>query len=224
MLRDLVLGLIIIFALSYGINKSLAQGLTYLVYRIVVFPGVLVHELSHALAALILGAEIRSINLFEKEGASLSHGQPRFLPTVSNALIALAPIFGGFTIIYLSSRYLIAQNFSAFGFSLSLDWFRESLINLLNFLKGIDLQNYKEVFGLYLILASLVTLSPSLTDFRSASLGLIGIGAILWLGGYINIAVFHTLPNIVWFDAFMLLALYLLIVVVNSLRGMLKLW
>ncbi len=43
------------------------------IYRIFVTPGILVHELSHALACLLMGAKVTDMTIFDKEGGHVTH-------------------------------------------------------------------------------------------------------------------------------------------------------
>ena len=71
----------------------------------VFFPGVMLHELSHALFAFITGAEITEIALFKKEGESLGHVSFKnrgnlFLVALQNTFASSAPMFCGAAIVW----------------------------------------------------------------------------------------------------------------------------
>lgn len=74
-------------------------------WRLVVAPGIIVHELAHALACVMVGARVREINFWKVSGGHVIHETPRlhligpvvisFAPTIfmTIILVALAPIF-----------------------------------------------------------------------------------------------------------------------------------
>ena len=81
-------------------------------FRVMVAPGIIVHEYSHAAACLLTGTEIKEIKLFKKDGGHVVHEVPKpsllgipFLAAsrkggalhtnfISSALIAYAPLAG----------------------------------------------------------------------------------------------------------------------------------
>jgi len=75
-------------------------------YRFLLWPGLVVHEMSHALMAKIWGAKIKEIALFEKNGGYVTYSAPRF-PLVADFFIGIAPIPGGLIILALLSWALL---------------------------------------------------------------------------------------------------------------------
>lgn len=75
------------------------------IYFIMILPGVLVHELSHALAALLLGVRIRSfsIGIKRKKGGSVSLGSVEIAQAdpFRSSLIGLAPLTAGSIVVLL---------------------------------------------------------------------------------------------------------------------------
>ena len=75
------------------------------------FPGVILHELSHALLALMTGAEITHIRFFSPDGNSLGSVsiRPRgnfFTKSLQRGFSALAPAFCSLLWLYFLRRYL----------------------------------------------------------------------------------------------------------------------
>lgn len=70
------------------------------------FVGVIHHELSHALAAIITGAKIVSVDLFKPSGNTLGNVvfQPRgniLLQSIQVSISAIAPVFSGIFSVYI---------------------------------------------------------------------------------------------------------------------------
>ncbi len=79
------------------------QEIALWLYALLLFPGVLVHELSHALAATILGVRIGRISLFPRR--EKGHIQLGFVPVEETdilraSLIGAAPLFSGTLLIF----------------------------------------------------------------------------------------------------------------------------
>ena len=77
-------------------------------YQLLIFLGVLVHEISHALGCLITGAKVHEIGLFSARGSYVKHSQPK-IKVIGNFIISFAPIVGGIAFIWFISEVL---NFS----------------------------------------------------------------------------------------------------------------
>jgi len=79
------------------------------VYYVFLFPGVILHEISHLVFCLITFAKIRDIKLFSKTGGFVEHENSK-IPFVGNFLISIAPLLiGSVGIYYLSNQ--LPQNF-----------------------------------------------------------------------------------------------------------------
>ena len=88
--------------------SSISDGHTAnMIANYVTFPGVILHELSHAVGAKISGAKIESIRLFEPDGQSLGcveyscRGKRRRDMAFQRALSSCAPVLGGFVCIHV---------------------------------------------------------------------------------------------------------------------------
>ena len=105
----------VIIAVGYAIHM-LGVGLAVLlslfvdpwwvnvIINYIMFPGVMLHELSHALFAVITGAKVTEMKLFKKEGDSLGHVNFRhrgstILIAIQKIFISAAPMFCGFFIV-----------------------------------------------------------------------------------------------------------------------------
>ncbi len=79
--------------------------LVYAIINYLFFPGVMLHELSHALLAVLTGAKVTEVALFKKEGKSLGHVNfknrgNKLLVTLQYIFISSAPMFCGAIITY----------------------------------------------------------------------------------------------------------------------------
>jgi len=85
--------------IGYIINVLTARMAGGWVYRVLVAPGVIIHELSHALGCLLTFSKIQSINVFKRDGGELKHsGSP--IPLIGNVIISLMPVVVGVGILY----------------------------------------------------------------------------------------------------------------------------
>ena len=106
----LTLGLTL--GLSYAANYWLARIFAGTLYRYLIAPGVVVHEYSHALACLLVGARIKEVRLFEAAGGRVVHEEPRL--AFGLGLISVAPIFGAAGVAY-GLAALLVPGFIGFG-------------------------------------------------------------------------------------------------------------
>ena len=78
---------------------------SYAVINYAFFPGVMLHELSHALLAVLTGAKVTEVALFKKVDDSLGHVNfynrgNKLLVALQNIFISSAPMFCGAGIVY----------------------------------------------------------------------------------------------------------------------------
>jgi hypothetical protein len=93
--------LVLVIVLSNIITRLLTSATSGFLFRLMIFPGVLVHELSHYLMCKLTGAKVIDLKLFGKEqvgkhaiyGGHVTHG-PSKLPLLGDPLISFAPVFG----------------------------------------------------------------------------------------------------------------------------------
>lgn len=141
-----------------------------IIYDLLVFPGVVLHELCHALFALITGVRIMRIDLFRfrrlndaRQGeVVVAHTDP-----VRLSLIGAAPLFGGIGALLLLMRWLDPpQGFDA----------------ILAF--GTLLRDPRSALGLYLVVAIANTMFPSEADRKAWPV----VGLVLLIGGALLLA------------------------------------
>lgn len=102
-LGSLVLG----YTLSYFLMRGLAHASrgSYTALRIFLLPGIMVHELSHALACLVTATPIERISFWTEAGGEVVHHKPK-LAVITQPLIAFAPFPVGILLLLLVSSYL----------------------------------------------------------------------------------------------------------------------
>ena len=86
--------------LQVEILKSLNRDFAYFFVNFLTFPGTFVHEMSHLIFAVITGAEVREICMFENDNGRLGHISyrvrgPWFMQAVQHSLTAVAPTVVG---------------------------------------------------------------------------------------------------------------------------------
>lgn len=112
-----------------------------LAYYLILFPGVIIHELSHVLACLITFTRIKTLKLFSKNGGFVIHNKPRFLAV--SFIISIAPFITGLSVLFITMRYLSSQGIS-------------SLVNITG------------LFMLYFLSSIIITMLPSRQDLQNA--------------------------------------------------------
>jgi hypothetical protein len=93
--------LALVILLSNIITRLMTSATSGFLFRLMIFPGVLVHELSHYVMCKLTGAKVVKLKLFEKQqigqhavyGGYVTHG-PSKLPLLGDPLISFAPVFG----------------------------------------------------------------------------------------------------------------------------------
>jgi len=83
----------------------------YAIINYLFFPGVMLHELAHALFAVLTGARVTELALFKKDGDSLGHVNfmhrgGTILVAVQRIFISSAPMFVGAVVVF-ACRYII---------------------------------------------------------------------------------------------------------------------
>jgi len=184
-----LLWIVVLIGLSRLVDRLLFRTLPPGVYRFIVMPGVVVHELSHAIGCLLTGARIVEIRLFSRHGGYVKHTRPR-LPVLGPVIVSMAPLFGGVLFIYIIA---LLMDYSGIGY---LDPARPvgALATLWSFLAANAARWHFWVF-LYLLVSVAASLGPSNRDLRNALVGLVVLGLVLaaiitasdLLAGYLDV-------------------------------------
>lgn len=180
------LGLVIF--LSNLITRLMTAATSGFFFRLMIFPGVLVHELSHYVMCKLTGARVTELKLFEKQqsggqtvyGGHVTHG-PSKLPLIGDPLISFAPVFGCLGVMailtWAAGDPLEFHNHPAKNQELEI----ASVGNLTNIVLGVTfvvgnlpsriIEHAKEwqFWGyLYLTISLAVALAPSKQDFANS--------------------------------------------------------
>lgn len=176
-LSKLIIILVCILLTSFFIDFFLSRSIFGKGYRFFVAPGIIVHELSHALMCLLTGAKISKIALFDKEGGKVEHSAPK-IPILGQIVISLAPMVFGAAAIYLLSRRLGITGVDISSIHLT----KDGLINFLSStFANLNFHSVNTLIIVYLVLSIAVTLTPSLQDLRNITLSLVAIGVGIFL-------------------------------------------
>lgn len=165
------LGLLFLSFLNERIWSRIFPGLKY---RFFVAPGVIVHELSHALACILLLAPIRRISFFSRAGGYVEHGRSRF-GFLGQALIAMAPIFGITLFLWLLIYWfgfaleIKAVDFSSADPGATIAAFFRSAWDL----AAANWSAWPFWIFIYLVISLVSALAPSKKDFQNAFAGLV---------------------------------------------------
>lgn len=170
MLNFFILLAVLLFA-AYLTNYFLCRSFLGSKWRLFVAPGVVLHELSHALACVITGAKVVKISFFDKDGGSVKH-QPSFIPIIGPVIISLAPLAIGILVFFLLAKRIQLNN----SLDLSAMYFNFKTIIL-----AIDWKNWLNIVIIYLLLSVLVTMTPSWQDLRNMLIPVIIIIAVFYL-------------------------------------------
>lgn len=165
-----------------------------IIYYSFLFPGIIIHELSHIAVCLLTFTKITSVKLFSKTGGFVLHQKPRFI--LVSFLISIAPLVFGFLVIYFSLKSL-----GGFGFNLS------------------QIFSLKIVIILYFLSSILLTMLPSKQDVLNAfsAFVAISIGLISYYLLSQNHKIFDSFNNLLLFSLLILLFLNLIILIINKI-------
>ncbi len=178
---------IVLYLISQYLHRSLSSASKTL-YVVLMLPGTLIHETSHAIVALLMGARITKFSVIPS-GDTLGHVEysaPK-IPIIGNAAISIAPLIGCPAILLLISGYFgVHFNFPSASFDI-LTELRFLLDGTLSFITGLDYLNWKTYVFLYLALTLGAGAAPSKTDIISMVPGLIIIVAMIYALNYFGV-------------------------------------
>jgi hypothetical protein len=198
---------IIVILISRALDVLWAQVIPIrFFYYVVRAPGVVVHELSHVLGCLIMGAKVKNIVLFSKEGGSVTYSSPK-IPYIGDVVISTAPLFciplvlAGCTWIFSQySGCVFPPLPQSIGSTADLFSLGTGVVEIFT---GNLIIAFNPWFLLYLYITLTLVLSvaPSAQDIRNAAIG-IGILTltgmlILWSGVPLMISILAEITRLV---------------------------
>lgn len=181
-LRSLLLIFGLLLTSSYFAKKMILELLPYSLFRFLIVPGVIIHELSHAAGCFLTGANVESISVFDKEGGSVTHGEP-YLKFLGPTIIAMAPIAGGLGMFYLWS-YIVNTPFQSFGQGDDLISAADMFLSRLGSVNWISWEIWLYFYG---CLNLVICVSPSLEDFKNCKWELVIIIFLIGILEYFKI-------------------------------------
>lgn len=99
------------YILSYQIMHTLARvhAQSYFLFRLILFPGVVIHELAHILACLLTGTAIHKVSFWDESGGHVIHEKPRW-PIITQPIISFAPFPVGLGVLFFLSQVIDWHN------------------------------------------------------------------------------------------------------------------
>lgn len=196
------------------------------------FIGVPVHELSHAIFALLFRHKVSKVKLFQKPDSNgvmgyvrHSYNQSSIYQQVGNFFIGIAPIVGGTIVIIALMAFIIPEVYDEF-LSLLMNNLTtttistvsvEGLVNsYLELIKNIfSFDNFKNpYFYIFLFVSICISshISLSTADIKGASKGLVVIFFILFVLNFGGLSKFILEPSIIKYNIFIMGVLTLAVI------------
>jgi len=159
-----------IFILGYLVEYVLSFVFSQYIFRIFVGPGIILHEVSHALVARLFGGKVVEFNIFDEKGGSVKYTQPKF-SNFTNILVGLAPIIVAIAVLFLITKL--------FHFDFILDQNQVlTYKQFKSFFLDLNYHSVKTYIFLYLSLSIAAAMIPSKQDMSLSWAGL-GFFAVL---------------------------------------------
>ena len=181
---------------SFGIEKLWSKHINAKAVRLFLFPGAVIHELSHAFICLITGTTIKELNIFKLENGSIQYDRPK-IPFLFDFFIATSPIFGCAFVLILISIILgnpirvdeTLPNEMTFSIKIVFDYAKNFLDMIWLTLNAFWKSGFRSISSVFFIIASIiftVTMAPHKSDIKYIVLGFIILGSALfaleWFG------------------------------------------
>jgi hypothetical protein len=213
---------IVLYLISEYLHRFLSPASRTL-YVVLMLPGTIVHETSHAIIAMLMGARITKFS-FIPSGDTLGyveHTAPK-IPILGNAAISIAPLIGCPGLLLLISGYFGVHFDFAPASSDLLAETRFLFEGTLTFIKNLDYLNWKTYVFLYLALTLGAGAAPSKTDVITLLPGLIIIVAAIFSMIYFDFNIQYLVNVFSWFSAALTIAMIPLLAV-TAIVAMLRL-
>ncbi len=176
--------LIAIVFLSYGVEKLWTKYVNARISQFILFPGMVIHVLSHALLCILTGATIKNLNIFKLGKNEILFVKPK-IGFIGTFFIAAAPIFGcGLIILILLAIFggigvenLPLTNTTGI-YTHVIDLLQIMHTNLTLFWRQIAAQNISSIIFLSLAVILSISMSPNIGELKYLVIGFIVCGAI----------------------------------------------
>ena len=192
-----MLQLLLLFATG-RLFFSLAIGISSVITTFLVAIGTPVHELSHALGCLLTFTGVDSVKLVSDE-AGVANVTPKRRNLIGRPIVALAPLFGGVLVLWLTASYIIPgfetptieppmlnlECAASLGIVLreALDYLGRFVQAAYEGLPGLQWANWRTYVGLYIAFSVGMGIAPSGTDLRMMMTAL-PLAALLGVGAF----------------------------------------
>jgi hypothetical protein len=175
-MREPTIGIIIVAVSIFGYISNWLNWrfLNYKINHWLYYLGAFVHESSHAILCLLTGAKISQYKVFAEQ-PRVVYSNPK-LPIIGNLLISIAPMFGGLALLFLVNKYFLANQYLMPQFS---NW-RFFMSDFFNFLKQINLTDWKNLITVFLLLNVGAMIGPSWRDLKNVWILIIILMFIPW--------------------------------------------
>lgn len=202
LLAPLCIQLVLLYALSSTVNRVAFQRLGKTLYLLVMWPGVIVHELSHLVGCLLTRTRVREVHLFSprEEGPGnlvlgfVTHDKPS--NPVATFVVSAAPFFGGAAALALILRLTAPQALTGIVIptaafadpaAVAADTLRAYAGFLTTLGRSLDWGSWTSWLAAFLLFSVSAHVAPSRHDMKYALAGAAGIAALVaafaWAGG-----------------------------------------
>lgn len=197
-------------------------------WRLFVAPGVLIHELAHVVACVIVGAEVYEVNVWKASGGHVMHGPPK-LRLVGDVFVSLAPsLLMTLALVFITPVVAEPLTDSLFLHSLpeSLPGFVTGIFaSVLDFFQSLDYTSFVTWLVFYLILNVAVAIAPSNQDLKNATWAFIALLILATGFTLLSDQFFLVRPEELWpFFAIGMLFLVIALVMASLVRLVWELW
>lgn len=186
----LIVQVFILYFLSILLDRLVIRRLGRGWYLATMWPGVVIHEMSHAVGCLLTFTKIYKINLFKPDGDTLGSVEHANVKNpITRIIISTAPLFGvtavmwALTILFFNDFYnvqvgglqIALHNFVSFQdfFSFSTEYFLQYWNFFKELIVNIDFANWQTYVYLYLMLTLSSHAAPSKKDLSYTFSGLL---------------------------------------------------
>ncbi|MFA6908499.1 MAG: hypothetical protein WC289_01300 [Patescibacteria group bacterium] len=184
-LLPLIAHLAILYFLSRVINRIAYATLGRGWYLITQWPGVIVHELSHAVACLLTFTRVYEVKLFAPSDETLgyvTHADTK--NPFKRIIISTAPLFGSTIVIWLIVKYLMPDLYIDMQSTISTHTaanIRAYAQYFISLFTNIDFTDWRTYVFLYAMIAIASHAAPSKPDMKHALWGIIGVLLLIGL-------------------------------------------
>jgi len=203
---SLAIGLILIIFLSFTTCGLWVKYVHGKMMRGFLFPGTMVHELSHAFVCLITGTTIKELNLFTTDSTGIKYDKPK-IPFLFDFAIATAPFFGCAFFIFFISKLLGNPIHLDDTFPKEIHFTLKGLFDLLqqlldtvwitfnSFKKQLHIKDIRHIMFMVTLIIFTVSIAPHKQDIKLLVLGFTIISLILF---FLDKAGIHVLKYAGW--------------------------